>query len=181
MLGVFTAMTAGRRGDLQRGSWSIEDPDERRHSHALASPFKPPGKPLQAPGASPCRSATRYPLEDTRGGTPARSQASLRRVQGLAHVFAPWLIVPEDAPAGALEVFELSAVERPKERREAKQAQKQRARNEPDQRRHHPSSRCILFSRTALAVTATEEADMAIAAKSGVTRPAMAIGTNKPL
>jgi hypothetical protein len=39
---------------------------------------------------------------------------------GLVHILAPWFIVPEDAPAGALEVFELAAVERPKERREAK-------------------------------------------------------------
>ena len=163
---------------MQRGPGPLRIETDVGTATPLASPFKPPGKPLQAPVAQqrviPLRTRAAAPRAPT-------SQASLQRVQGLAHVFAPWLIVPEDAPAGALEVFELSAVERPKERREAKQAEKQRARNEPDQRRHRPSSRCILFSRTALAVTATEEADMAIAAKSGVTRPAMAIGTNKPL
>ena len=39
----------------------------------------------------------------------------------------------------------------------------------------------MALSLTALAVTAIEEADMAIAASKGVTKPAMASGTNTAL
>ena len=58
---------------------------------------------------------------------------------------------------------------------------KQRAGNEPGERGHRASSRRMVLSRTALAVTAIEEADMAMAASSGVTSPAMASGTNTRL
>jgi hypothetical protein len=62
-------------------------------------------------------------LKGTRGGSnrhrPLTSQGPCRHVRGLAHLLAPWLVIAEDAPAGTLEVLELTAVERPKERREA--------------------------------------------------------------
>ena len=59
-------------------------------------------------------------MGETPGPSSATGNHSSERVQGLAPLFAPLFIVPEDAPAGALEVFELTAVEGPKERREAK-------------------------------------------------------------
>jgi hypothetical protein len=62
-------------------------------------------------------------LKGTRGGSnhhrPLTSQGPCRHVRGLAHLLAPWLVIAEDAPAGTFEVLELTAVERPKERREA--------------------------------------------------------------
>jgi hypothetical protein len=59
-------------------------------------------------------------LKGTRGGSNHhRPLTSQGRVRGLALLFAPWLVIAEDAPAGTLEVLELTAVERPKERREA--------------------------------------------------------------
>jgi hypothetical protein len=91
------------------------------------------------------------------------------------------LVVMQDAPRRALEILELSAAERPQERRESKQTQKQRARDEPGQSGHCPILSRIEESLTALAVTAIDDADMAIAASSGVTRPITANGTKMQL
>src|SRR4051812_42881491 len=68
------------------------------------------------------------------------------------------LVVLQGAPAGALQVLELAAVERPQEGRQPDQAEQQRARDQPGERRHRASSRRMALSRTALAVTAIEEA-----------------------
>jgi len=76
---------------------------------------------------------------------------------------------------------ELSAAERPQEGGEPEQAKQKRAGNEPGERCHDASSRRMLLSLMALPVTAIEDADMATAASSGVTRPAMASGTNTRL
>ena len=74
---------------------------------------------------------------------------------------------------GAVHVVELTGLERPQERGKAEEAEKQRRRNQPQQHGHDSFPRLSL---KALEITATDDADMATAAISGVTNPAMAIG-----
>ncbi len=88
-----------------------------------------------------------------------------------------FVVVQQDAVGGAIEVFELAALERPEKGHQANQAEEERDGNEIGQRAHDRLSGCFRFSRMALAVTTMEEDDMATAAISGVTMPATAIGT----
>lgn len=91
------------------------------------------------------------------------------------------VFVIEGPPAGTFEILVLTIFEGPQERREAEAAKSQRCRDEPGECGHDRGSRFSCASLSALAVTAIEDADIAIAAMSGVTSPAMAIGTNSTL
>ena len=85
------------------------------------------------------------------------------------------VVVEQDAVAGAVEIVELAGLQRPQEGGQAEQAQHQGQRDQPDAGR--PSARAARFRRSALTMTRSDEVDMAIAATSGVTRPATASGT----
>lgn len=92
-------------------------------------------------------------------------------------------IVEENSFCRPVEVIELAALERPEKRRQAKQAEKQRGRDEQRQNVHQRSFPSLFMptwpsrKRSALSVTRMEEDDIAKAAISGVTNPATAIGT----
>ena len=86
----------------------------------------------------------------------------------------------EDAHRGTVDVVVLTALERPQKGDQPGQAEHQRHRHQVDQDVHEPNpgrSR----ARNAFTVTRSEEPDMASAAISGVTRPAIAIGTANKL
>lgn len=72
-----------------------------------------------------------------------------------------------------VQVFELPGFQGPKECRKAEQAKKQGGRHQIDKDTHGLTH----FSRKAFTVTSRDDDDMAMAASSGVTRPAMASGT----
>ncbi len=72
-----------------------------------------------------------------------------------------------------VQVFELPGLQGPQECRQAQQAKKQGGKHQIDKDAHG----LIHFSRRALTVTSREDDDMATAASSGVTIPAMASGT----
>lgn len=72
-----------------------------------------------------------------------------------------------------VQILELPRLQGPEECRQAKQAEKQGGRHQIDQYAHGLTH----FSRRAFTVTSREDDDMATAASSGVTRPAMASGT----
>src|SRR5690606_22206410 len=83
------------------------------------------------------------------------------------------LVVDEDARGGALWILELPAAQRPEEGRQAGQAKAEGDRDQEQQAVH----RAERISRSELATTMSELPDMATAAISGVTSPAMASGT----
>src|SRR3990172_4446099 len=112
-------------------------------------------------------------------GFAASRGSALRRF--LASIARTRRVVGHCAPGGAVEILVLTALERPKKCCKAKSSEQQRNWNEPGQRRHVASSKVLLLSRTALAVTVTEDADIATAATRGVTSPAIASGTNTML
>lgn len=86
------------------------------------------------------------------------------------------------SPIGrAFQILILAGFERPKEGRKPHAAQEERRRNEPDKRRHSDNSSFAVRRRKAFTVTMMEEVDMAMAAMSGVTRPATARGTKSTL
>lgn len=78
-------------------------------------------------------------------------------------------LIHQRPPRRALEIVVLAASERPQKRGEPEPAEKKRDRYEPGERGHLRSSRRMVLSRTALAVTETDETDIATAAMSGVT------------
>ena len=92
------------------------------------------------------------------------------------------LDIIERSPGSTVEVFELARVERPNECAETERAQCQCRWNEPRESCHLCSmSNLRPRSRTAFVVTAIDDADMAMAAMSGVTIPAIAIGMKTTL
>jgi hypothetical protein len=109
----------------------------------------------------------------------------------------PWLIVvrrllvEQDALGSAVQVVVLAALQRPEEGGKADGAEQQRDRDEIDENIHAGAllsgpvrgngkarpGRTATASRNELAVTRMEDDDIATAAMSGVTIPAMASGT----
>jgi len=83
-------------------------------------------------------------------------------------------VVIEDALGGAVEIVELAGAHRPKEGAKPGQAEEQRRRYEDEEAVHGVRARP---SRIALAITISDDVDMAMAARSGVTKPATASGT----
>lgn len=84
-----------------------------------------------------------------------------------------FLIVVQDAQSRAVEILELPRPGSPEERRQAEQPKPQRNRHQNRQDRHFAAPR----SRSALATTTSDDPDIASAAISGVTSPAIARGT----
>lgn len=77
-------------------------------------------------------------------------------------------LVLKRTPGSAVEILELVRLQRPEERGEAESAEGEGCGDEPGQGRHDHTFTRFDRSRTALAVTAMDELDMAIAAISGV-------------
>ena len=86
------------------------------------------------------------------------------------------LIIDQDAISSAFRIIELAAPDRPDEGRQSDKAKPDGNRNKIDEAGHqHPPF--WRAGRMALSVTISDEADMAIAATSGVANPATATGT----
>src|SRR5688572_3275607 len=84
------------------------------------------------------------------------------------------IVVEQDAVGCAIEILELARAQGPQESGKPERAQGQRRGNEIEQDGHRSVLRP---SRSALAITSTEELDIATAAISGVRKPAAASGT----
>ena len=101
---------------------------------------------------------------------------------GLAVPPIIWLAVFECTPRRTLEILELARIERPQERGQAHATKGECNGYQPGKSGHGQRTFSFLTrSRRAFAVTPIEEADMAMAASSGVTMPAMASGTKTAL
>lgn len=87
------------------------------------------------------------------------------------------VLVDEDARRSPIRIVELAVTQCPEERSEAGQAKQQRDGDKNQQ----PGHRAALARRNELAITITELIDMAAAAISGVTMPAIASGTASTL
>ncbi len=93
----------------------------------------------------------------------------------LSVVFVVRRVVVEQNPVRrAVEIVELTVFQRPEEGDQAEQAKPDRDGDQIQQAGH---GRALRPTRSALPTTAIDEPDMAIAATSGVTWPAMASGT----
>ena len=101
------------------------------------------------------------------------------------------LVIVENPLAGAVEIIVLTRLEAPEERPQGADTHHQGDRNQKEQARHArafcnsrvdsgwPARRNL--SRSALPTTTNDEADIAIAARRGVTCPATASGTASAL
>ena len=78
------------------------------------------------------------------------------------------LVILQGAPCGAVEILELVRVQCPEEGCESEPAEEKRNWDKPGESCHLHTFRRFDLRRTALAVTAIEELDIAIAAMSGV-------------
>ncbi len=94
------------------------------------------------------------------GGDPAGSLDRLGR-----HGRVGWIVLQRPV-GGALEILELTRVQRPEKGRKPKATEQERCRDEPGERRHERPSQ---ERRVALRVTRIEDVDMTMAAISGVT------------
>lgn len=90
------------------------------------------------------------------------------------------LIVGDRPPGGAIEIIILAVLERPQKGRKAERAKRDRKRHQIEQDFHQAVSLCRR-ARKALSITSSDEVDIAAAAISGVTRPAIASGTASAL
>ena len=99
----------------------------------------------------------------------------------LAYDSSAWLIVRNRSPCCAIEIVVLAVLEAPKKRSKAKRAKRNCKRNEINQNLHQTVSLFCRRARNALIITNSEEPDIATAAISGVTSPAMAMGTASKL
>ncbi len=91
--------------------------------------------------------------------------------------FRQLILVDEDAHRGPVRVVILPGAQRPEKGDKTAEAEQQCGRNEDEQAVHLTAQR----SRSELPMTISELDDIATAAISGVTRPAMASGTAKTL
>src|SRR5690606_35590785 len=87
------------------------------------------------------------------------------------------LVVEQDAIGRAFRIVELAMAQRPEKRGEPREAEAERNRYQEQQAVHLTA----LASRSELATTTSELADIAAAAISGVSRPATASGTANTL
>ena len=90
-----------------------------------------------------------------------------------------FFLVKQNTARRAVEIFVLARSQRPEKGAEPEKPEEQCDRNEIDEHGH--DGRTPRWSRKALAMTRIEELDMAIAAISGVTTPAIASGTARRL
>src|SRR5690606_19579475 len=101
-------------------------------------------------------------------------RAARRMGTGLTSVV---LVVEQDSVGRAFGILELAVAQRPEERREAGEAQSERNGDQEQQAVHLTA----FASRSELATTTSELADIAAAAISGVSIPASASGTASTL
>ena len=89
------------------------------------------------------------------------------------------MVVVQRPPGGAVEIIELPVPERPEKAEQAEAAEQKGGGDQVDERGHGvlPRVQRPRCTRSALPVTASDDADITTAAISGVTRPAMASGT----
>lgn len=90
------------------------------------------------------------------------------------------LIVGDRPPGGTIEIVILTVPERPQKGRKAEPAKRDRKRHQIEQDFHQIVS-LRRRARKALSITSSDEVDIAAAAISGVTKPAMATGTASAL
>lgn len=90
------------------------------------------------------------------------------------------IIIGDRPPGGAIEIVILAIPERPQKGRKAEPAKRDRKRHQIEQDFHQAGSLCRR-ARKALSITSSDDPDIAAAAISGVTRPAMASGTASAL
>lgn len=104
-------------------------------------------------------------------------------------------LIEKDSFRGSVEILELTAALRPHEGAETDSAEQQGDRNKPDERIHEAAAAVRIIDGSdvrpvrpplreilsALATTRIEESDIAIAAISGVTKPASATGMTSAL
>lgn len=93
------------------------------------------------------------------------------------HAIGSVVLVDEDARRRSVGIIELPVTQRPEERGQAGKAKQKRDWQEEQQ----PGHRAALARRSEFAITMTELIDMAAAAISGVTIPAIASGTASTL
>lgn len=101
------------------------------------------------------------------------SASSAGRAKNGSRIGRWFVVIDKDADGGAIEIIILASLQRPEEEGQPAQAKQQCAGDEDGDAVHFELPR----SRSALATTMIEEPDMASAAMSGVTMPAMASGT----
>lgn len=90
------------------------------------------------------------------------------------------LIVGDRPPGGAIEIVILAVPEGPEKGRKAEPAKRDRKRHQIEQDFHQAGPLCRR-ARKAFSITSSDEPDIAAAAISGVTRPAIASGTASAL
>ena len=103
---------------------------------------------------------------DVRARAIERARFALERV----------VLIDQDALAGTFRIVELARVDSPEKGPEAGRAEQKGKRDEIDEPGQEIGS-FDLVGRIAFSVTITDEADMAMAATSGVANPATAMGT----
>ena len=86
------------------------------------------------------------------------------------------VVVKQNTVGRPVEIIELTGFQRPQKSSKTDQPEKQGGWDEIDQRGHGLAPRSPKRRRKALSVTAIDDADMATAAISGVTNPAIAKG-----
>src|SRR5215216_1185930 len=91
------------------------------------------------------------------------------------------LIIRNGPPGRAVKVVILTALERPEKSEQPCETEAERQRHQNDEHFHHGLRCATRRARSAFNITSSEEPDIASAAISGVTNPAMAIGTARKL
>ena len=86
-------------------------------------------------------------------------------------------IIEQDPSTRAIEIVELTRLERPQKGKQAAKTERQRHGNQQEK----PSHACLRAIRIALPTTMSDEVDIAIAARSGVAAPAIANGSASAL
>src|SRR3954469_11000112 len=91
------------------------------------------------------------------------------------------VVVGDGTPGRAIEILVLSVLERPEKREETGETEPERERHENDEDFHQDLRTAAERARSAFTMTRIDEPDIAAAAISGVTIPAMASGTASAL
>ena len=149
---------------------------------ALASAIQLAGAPMPTLiiGTLPVVIAVTANLLDRRAGRVEQALEWRRLAWPLLLIIVGLMVVQlgpthaGEVPASTVvEIVELPTLQRPEKSRQPQQAEAQRRGDQPQQHLHQTRAR---FSRRALAITSSDDVDMATAAISGVTRPATASG-----
>jgi hypothetical protein len=91
------------------------------------------------------------------------------------------LVVHDGAPGGSVQVVVLTAFQGPEKAHQTDRSKHEGERDEIYENFHYGHSFAFSRARNALSITIRDDPDIAAAAISGVTSPAMAIGTARTL